>query len=65
MERETLRSARPRNHTVFSVMADEQVDRVMALVREVCGDLNGPSTGIVFAVPVTRVEGLSRELGQP
>jgi hypothetical protein len=45
-------------------MADEQVDRVMALVREVCGDLAGPSTGIVFTVPVSRVEGLSREIGQ-
>lgn len=62
---ETLRRARPRNHTLFSVMADEQVERVIALVRELCGDLDGPSTGIVFTVPVSRVEGLSRELGQP
>ncbi|MBD0319844.1 MAG: hypothetical protein ICV87_05910, partial [Gemmatimonadetes bacterium] len=45
---EALRRARPRNHTLFSVMMDEQVDRVMELVREVCGDLSGPSTGIVF-----------------
>ena len=61
---EALRRARPRNHTLFSVMADDQVDRVFALVREVCGDLDRPSTGIVFTVPVSRVEGLSRELGQ-
>jgi len=61
---EALRRARPRNHTLFSVMADDKVERVMALVREVCGDLDGPTTGIVFAVPVSRVEGLSRELGQ-
>ena len=59
---EALRRARPRNHTLFSVMADDKVERVMALVREVCGDLDRPTTGIVFAVPVSRVEGLSREL---
>lgn len=62
---EALRGARPRNRTLFSVMEDEQVDRVMELVREVCGSLDGPSTGIVFTVPVSRVEGLSPELGQP
>jgi nitrogen regulatory protein PII len=60
---ETLRRARPRNHTLFSVIDEDKVDRVMALVREVCGDLDGPSTGIAFTIPVTRVEGLSRELG--
>ena len=61
---EALRRARPRNHTLFSVMADELVERVIALVHEVCGDLAGPSTGIVLTVPVSRVEGLSGELGQ-
>ena len=60
---ETLRRARPRNHTLFSVIDEDKVDRVMALVREVCGNLDGPSTGIAFTIPVTRVEGLSRELG--
>ncbi len=60
---EPLRTARPRNHTLFSVMDEDKVDRVMALVREVCGDLDGPSTGIAFTIPVSRVEGLSGELG--
>jgi nitrogen regulatory protein PII len=61
---EPLRRARPRNHTLFSVMDEDKVDRVMALVREVCGNLDGPSTGIAFTLPVSRVEGLSAELGQ-
>ncbi len=60
---ETLRRARPRNHTLFSVMDDDKVDRVVALMREVCGPMDAPSSGIVFAVPVSRVEGLSKELG--
>jgi nitrogen regulatory protein PII len=60
---EALRRARPRNHTLFSVMDDDKVQRVIALVREVCGPLEAPSSGIVCVLPVTHVEGLSKELG--
>ena len=57
----TARS-RPSNQTVFSVVADEQVDAAIALIQDVCGDLAAPGSGIVFAVPVSRVVGLSPEL---
>jgi nitrogen regulatory protein PII len=60
---EPLRRARPRNHTLFSVMDDAKVDRVVELVREVCGGLDTPASGIVFTLPVSRVEGLSPEMG--
>jgi nitrogen regulatory protein PII len=60
---EPLRRARPRNHTLFSVMDDAKVDRVVELVREVCGGLDAPASGIVFTLPVSRVEGLSPEMG--
>ena len=56
--------SRPRNQTIFSVIReDEKVDAVIALLQEICGDLDSPATGIVFTVPVTRVVGLSPELG--
>ena len=57
----TARS-RPRNQTVFSVVADDKVDAAISLIREVCGDLEAPGVGIVFALPVSRVVGLSPEL---
>lgn len=56
--------ARPQNQTLFSVIdSDEKVDGAIALLQEICGDLNDPATGIVFTVPVTRVAGLAPELG--
>ena len=57
----TARS-RPSNQTVFSVVADDKVDAAIALIQEVCGSLEAPGVGIVFALPVSRVVGLSPEL---
>lgn len=56
--------SRPRNQTIFSVIADEKVGGVVALLREICGNLESPATGIVFTVPVSRVVGLAPELGE-
>lgn len=61
---QTLTSrSRPRNYTLFSVIDDRRkLEEALALVREVCGDLDRPATGIAFALPVTRVVGLADEL---
>jgi nitrogen regulatory protein P-II 1 len=56
--------SRPQNQTIFSVIReDEKVDGVIALLREICGDLEDPATGIVFTIPINRVVGLAPELG--
>lgn len=57
----TARS-RPGNQTIFSVVDDDKVDAAIALMQEVCGDLDSPGAGIVFVVPVSRVVGLAPEL---
>lgn len=57
---------RPRNHTLFSVVDDEaKAGRVIDLLDQVCGGLDGRGRGIAFAVPVLRVAGLKRELEGP
>jgi nitrogen regulatory protein PII len=64
LEALALRS-RPQNQTIFSVIRDDgKVDQVIALLQEICGNLDDPATGIVFTIPVTRVLGLAPELGQ-
>lgn len=61
---QTLTSrSRPRNYTLFSVIDDpRKLEEALALLKEVCGDLQRPATGIAFALPVTRVVGLAGEL---
>ena len=55
--------SRPQNTTILSVIESEDVlERAIAMVQKVCGDLAEPSTGIVFTVPLSRVVGLSPEL---
>ena len=56
--------ARPQNQTIFSVIDDDaKVEGAIALLQEICGDLDNPATGIVFTIPVNRVTGLAPELG--
>ena len=58
-----LARARPENVTIFSVIREpEKAAAAIALLQEVCGDLNDPATGIVFTLPVDRVVGLAPEL---
>lgn len=59
----TTRS-RPSNQTLFSVIDDDKVDAAIGLIREVCGSLDEPGVGIVFTVPLSRVEGLASELDE-
>jgi nitrogen regulatory protein P-II 1 len=51
------------NQTVFSVIdSTEKRDEVVAAIEKLCGDLENPSTGIVFTLPVTFAKGLKPEL---
>jgi nitrogen regulatory protein P-II 1 len=55
--------ARPQNQTIFSVIRDDaKVLGAIALLQEVCGNLEDPATGIAFTVPVGQVFGLAPEL---
>ena len=42
------------------VETDEQVIATRAIIKEVIGDLTAPNTGIMFAIPLTYVEGLGK-----
>ncbi len=58
--RQLLEGDRQPNRTLFSVIDDDKtLNEAMRLVEDACGDLEEPSTGIMFVVPVTRVKGLA------
>lgn len=54
--------SRPQNQTILSVMEDDQVDPALALIEEICGNLDTPATGIAYTVPLDRVVGLAGRL---
>ena len=61
---QTLMSgARAQNRLILSVIPLEKVAPALALLQEVCGNLESPSTGIAFTLPVDSVVGLAPELG--
>ena len=61
---QTLMSrSRPQNTTILSVIESPEVmNSAIKMVQDVCGDFGEPSTGIIFAVPLSRVVGLAPEL---
>lgn len=49
---------REKNYTVFTVLDDEDLSKAKKLVKQVCGNLNEPNSGIMFTIPVDSVEGV-------
>lgn len=54
--------AKPHNKTIISAIKDEKEEPAINLLQKILGDLNKPGTGIVFTIPVERIEGLMPEL---
>lgn len=58
-----LRTDQVGNTILFAVVEDMAiVEQVKEATEAVVGDLSGPSTGILFAVPVAAVWGLPKQL---
>lgn len=48
----------PYNKTVFLVIENEELEKVLACIKKETGDLDKPGVGIVFTVPVNYIEGI-------
>ncbi len=60
--RDFMKGNKPYNKTILSVVRDERcIPRLEKLLESICGDLNGPGTGILFTVPVDYCKGLIEE----
>ena len=59
-----IANSRPQSSTVFSVIETrEKLDAAIQMIKEKCGDMTNPGTGILFTVPITRAVGLATALG--
>ncbi len=54
--------ARPYNKTIFTVLDSEDlVERTVAAVKDVLGDVNRPGVGFMFSVPIGKVYQLNQK----
>lgn len=59
--RAIMEPERRSSKTIFMVLQDEQVDLARKIVNDVTGGLDVPDSGIMFAMPLTMVEGLVKK----
>ena len=59
-----IANSRPQSSTVFSVIETrEKLDAAIQMIKEKCGDMTNPGTGILFTIPINRAVGLASALG--
>jgi nitrogen regulatory protein P-II 1 len=46
------------SRTIFTIIPDELVERILAVTEQIVGDLNKPGNGIMVVLPADRVHGL-------
>ena len=49
------------NRTILMAVPDEKVDTVVELVNKATGGLDQPDSGILFTLPIDRVEGITHK----
>lgn len=49
------------NRTILMAVPDEKVDTVVELVNKATGGLDQPDSGILFILPIDRVEGMTHK----
>ncbi|HBL41240.1 MAG TPA: hypothetical protein DDY98_06600 [Ruminococcaceae bacterium] len=59
MLRKYMTPSHEMNKTVFIVLPDEKIDTARRIINEVTGGIDKPNTGIMFAVPLSFVEGIN------
>ncbi|MBK7894540.1 MAG: P-II family nitrogen regulator [Candidatus Promineifilaceae bacterium] len=53
-----LQSREERHRTLFTVVTDDLVDKIIETTEAIIGDMESPNNGVIFVLPVSRVKGL-------
>ena len=54
--------AKPHNKMILSVIKEDKEKPAIRVLRKILGDMSKPGTGIVFTIPIDKVEGLMPEI---
>lgn len=57
--RNLLNPSHKENKTIFMVTKESDIDNIYEITDRVTGGLSKPDTGILFTLPIDRLEGLS------
>lgn len=55
-----MNDGRPMNKTIFMLLPKEKVEIAKAIVKQTIGDLNQENIGIMFTMPVSSFEGITK-----
>ncbi len=53
------------NHTIISIIKDNQLDTARKVIYRTVGDLSAPNTGVLCTVPLDFVEGTKKSVPAP
>ncbi len=56
--RNLMQESRPGNKTIFTVIPDNKIPRVIQGIEQICGSLDEPGSGILITLPVNKVKGI-------
>jgi nitrogen regulatory protein PII len=57
--RNLMQESRPGNKTIFTVIKDKKIPRVIQGIEQICGSLDEPGAGILVTIPVGITKGIS------
>jgi nitrogen regulatory protein P-II 1 len=57
--RNLMRENRPGNKTIFTVVDEKKIPRIIKGIEQICGSLDEPGTGIIVTLPAGITKGIS------
>jgi hypothetical protein len=57
--RNLMKESRPGNKTIFTVIDEKKIPRVVQGVEQICGSLDKPGAGILVTIPVGIAKGIT------
>ena len=57
--RNLMQESRPGNKTIFTLIDEAKIPRIVQGIEQICGSLDEPGAGILVTIPVGTVKGIS------
>ena len=56
--RSLMQESRPGNKTIFTIIDEKKIPRLLQGIEQICGSLDKPGTGIFITVPIGFTKGI-------